>query len=172
VKDPATLNVFEIQIVWFTEWSNAADVPPNCTFKLEFDVAATPPDRNHPVPLIVAFVPPGAPVVRTVSTSRRLHGPDREDAGTVWAIDAPRVVPDAFVVLILGETVRAPVAAVVIRPPASTIYIFPGLASYAKIGVYCWLFHMPTAVVAAFAARGSVIAGSTGPASIRYWRAI
>jgi hypothetical protein len=82
-------------------------------------VAATPPDTKCPVPLIVEFAPPGAPVVSTTSTSFMNHGPDRELAGTVWAIDDPSVVPAAFVVLMLGASVRAPVAAVVIRPPAS-----------------------------------------------------
>jgi hypothetical protein len=47
------------------------------------------------------------------------HGPESELAGTVCAIDEPSVVPAAFVVLMLGASVSAPVAAVVIRPPAS-----------------------------------------------------
>jgi hypothetical protein len=45
-------------------------------------------------------------------------------------------VPAAFVVLILGASVSAPVAAVVMRPPASTTYTFPGRESYAGISVY------------------------------------
>jgi hypothetical protein len=57
--------------------------------------------------------------VSTIRTSFRYHGPESELAGTVCAIDEPSVVPAAFVVLMLGASVSAPVAAVVIRPPAS-----------------------------------------------------
>jgi hypothetical protein len=55
-------------------------------------VAATPPDWNSPVPMIVEFAP-AAPIVLTTQTSVRNHGPDSDDTGTVCAIDEPRVVP-------------------------------------------------------------------------------
>jgi hypothetical protein len=75
-------------------------------------------DGRTPVPLIVEFAPPGAPVVSTIRTSRRIPRAGQRDAGTVCAIDEPSVVPAAFVVLMLGASVSAPVAAVVMsRPP-------------------------------------------------------
>jgi hypothetical protein len=135
------------------------------TWRPEFAVAATPPETKNPCPSIVAFVPPGSPVVLQHSIIFKYHGPDSEVAGTVCAIDAPSVVPAAFVVEIVGLTVRAPVAAVVMSPPASRTYTFPGRESKAGIMQYRSEFHMPTAVVAVFAARGSLIAGSRYPSS-------
>jgi hypothetical protein len=86
-------------------------------------------DELAPCPSIVAFAPPGAPVVRQIRIIFRYHGPDSDDAGTVCAIDAPSVVPAAFVVEIVGEIVSAPVAAVVMSPPASRTYTLPGRES-------------------------------------------
>jgi hypothetical protein len=58
------------------------------------------------------------------------HAPDRELTGTVCAMEAPRAVPVVpLAVLKNGLIVSAPVAAVVIRPPASSTYIFPGRES-------------------------------------------
>jgi hypothetical protein len=85
----------------------------------ELLVAATPPDWKNPVPLIVEFAPPGAPVVRHDQDQPQIPRAGQRGAGTVCAIDEPSVVPAAFVVLMLGASVSAPVAAVVIRPPAS-----------------------------------------------------
>jgi hypothetical protein len=84
---------------------------------------------KNPHPIIVEFAPPGSPVARQIRIIRRYHGPDSDDAGTVCAIDAPSVVPAAFVVLIVGLIVSAPVAAVVMSPPASRMYFFPGRES-------------------------------------------
>jgi len=165
VHDPATDSVLEIQIDCATEWSYVAAVPPNVTCRPEFAVAATPPEMKNPCPRIVAFAPPGAPVALQHNIIFRYHGPDSDDAGTVCAIDAPSVVPAALEVLIDGLIVNAPVAAVVINPPASSTYTLPGLESYAGISAYCIEFHMPTAVVAVFAANGSAIAGSRNPSS-------
>jgi hypothetical protein len=84
---------------------------------------------NWPQPIIVEFAPPGSPVDRQIRIIRRYHGPDSDDAGTVCAIDAPSVVPAAFVVEIDGAIVSAPVAAVVMSPPASRMYFLPGRES-------------------------------------------
>jgi hypothetical protein len=74
----------------------------------EFAVAATPPEMNWPHPIIVEFAPPGSPVAGTTRIIRRYHGPDSDDAGTVCAIDAPSVVPAAFVVRSSGRSSARP----------------------------------------------------------------
>src|SRR5437868_3030419 len=120
VNEPATLNVFVKQIAFATDWSKPAAAPPNVTCIPVLAVAARPGASKKPLPIIEALLPPGAPVAVTVQRLRRNQGPEPAEAGTVWAIEAPSVVPAAFEVVMLGLIVSAPVAAVVISPPAST----------------------------------------------------
>src|SRR3954468_13121365 len=95
-NDPATLCVLVNVKKLLTLASKLQDVPPNTMSIPEFAVAATPPDWNRPLPMIVEL-PPGAAIVRTTQVDRRYHEPDRDETGVVCVIDVPSVVPGADV---------------------------------------------------------------------------
>ena len=117
VNDPATDKVFWNVKKLLTLGSKETEVPPKVRSSPELAVAATPPDWKMPEPMMVELAP-AAPIVRTTQLERKYHGPESDETGVVWTIEVPKVVPGE-VVPRPGVIVSAPLAPVVIRPPAS-----------------------------------------------------